>query len=401
MHALRGKKILIGVAGSIAAYKSVFLLRLLVRAGAEVRVVMTPAATSFIGPVNFSTLSGHPVHIRILEEGDWQNHVELGLWADLYLIAPLTANTLSSLAHGRCDNMVTAAYLSARCPVMIAPAMDLDMWLHPATRRNLQLLMDDGVQLLPVGEGELASGLHGPGRMAEPEQILEAVSQFFRRNQSLAGMEILVTAGPTREAIDPVRYVSNHSSGKMGIAIADALAARGGRVHLLLGPTHHRPQSPEVHVILVETARDMLAEAESLFPQCRAAVFAAAVADYRPQEVAPHKLKKKGETHALTMTANPDIAATLGSRKQAGQVLVGFALETDNELVHARTKLLSKHQDFIVLNSLRDPGAGFGGDTNQVRFLYPDNNVKAFGLKSKRAVAEDIVEELAGLLIRC
>lgn len=398
MDALRGKHILIGVTGSIAAYKSIFLLRLLVRAGAEVRVVMTPSAASFVGPINFSTLSKHPVHTRILEEAGWNNHVELGMWADLYLIAPLTANTLSSLAQGRCENMVSAAYLSARCPVMIAPAMDLDMWEHPATRRNLQTLLNDGVSLIPVGDGELASGLHGPGRMAEPEAIFTTVTNHFERSQDLQGIQVLITAGPTREPIDPVRYVSNHSTGKMGIAIADALVRRGADVHLILGPTHHRPQSAAVHLTLVETAQEMLSAAEKVFSQCRAAIFAAAVADYRPREVADRKVKKQDSNLSLALTPNPDIAATLGAIKQPEQILVGFALETDHEVENATAKLHAKNQDFIVLNSLRDEGAGFGGDTNKVSILFPNNKVKSFGLKSKQEVASDIVRELANLL---
>jgi phosphopantothenoylcysteine decarboxylase / phosphopantothenate---cysteine ligase len=397
---LSGKKILLGISGSIAAYKSVYLTRLLTREGAEVRVVMTPSAVSFIAPITFSTLSRYPVQHAIMAEGQWNNHVEMGLWADLFLIAPATAHTLSGMAQGRCDNLVLAAYLSARCPVMIAPAMDLDMWQHPATRRNLELLQSDGVQVIPVGEGELASGLSGPGRMAEPEHIAAFVRDYLTSTRQLEGTEILLTAGPTREGLDPVRFISNHSTGKMGIALADELARRGATVHLVLGPVSLQPSQPGVQVIPVGSAREMLAAAETVFPRCQAAVFAAAVADYRPVQTSGEKIKKSGETLRLELVKNPDIAATLGARKQPGQVLVGFALETSAELEHARAKRADKHLDLIVLNSLRDAGAGFGADTNKVTFIGADNNPREFGLKSKTGVAADIADELCRLLGR-
>lgn len=400
MTALSGKKILLGVSGSIAAYKAVYLTRLLTRERAEVRVVMTPTAAAFISPVTFSTLSRYPVQHAIMAEGQWNNHVDMGLWADLYLIAPATAHTLGGMAQGRCDNLLLAAYLSARCPVMIAPAMDLDMWQHPSTRRNLALLQSDGVQVIPVGDGELASGLSGPGRMAEPEHIVDFVRGFLQASRTMEGLEVLITAGPTREALDPVRFLSNHSTGKMGIALADTLAARGATVHLVLGPVSLRPSHQEVRVIPVQSAEEMLAASAEVFPRCQVAVFAAAVADYRPAQVAGEKIKKTSGNLSLELVKNPDIAATLGARKQPGQVLAGFALETSAGLEEARAKRVAKHLDLIVLNSLQDAGAGFGTDTNKVTFIGPDNNPRVFGLKSKTGVAADIADELASLLGR-
>ncbi len=396
---LTGKKILLGISGSIAAYKAVFLTRLLIRQGAEVRVLMTPSATTFVAPITFSTLSRHPVQYEIMAEGEWNNHVELGLWADLYLIAPATANTLSGMAQGRCDNLLLAAYLSARCPVMIAPAMDLDMWEHPSTRRNLKLLLSDMVQLIPVGHGELASGLSGPGRMAEPEVILDHLEQFFQVDQTLAGNTILITAGPTQEALDPVRFISNHSSGKMGVSLANELASRGAIVHLVLGPCKLAPYHPNINVVNVVSALEMMEASKAIFPTCQAAIFAAAVADYRPAQVASDKIKKSGDHIELQLIKNPDIAATLGRSKQPGQILIGFALETEAEEKNALQKLESKNLDFIVLNSLRDPGAGFETDTNKVTLFFRDTKSRALGLKAKTALAVDIVDELARLLI--
>lgn len=396
---LTGRKILLGISGSIAAYKAVFLTRLLTRQGAEVRVIMTPSATAFVAPITFSTLSRHPVQYEIMGEGEWNNHVELGLWADLFIIAPATANTLSGMAQGRCDNLLLAAYLSARCPVMIAPAMDLDMWEHPSTQRNVHQLLGDEVKLIPVGHGELASGLSGPGRMAEPEVILDHIQQFLQADQTLAGYTILITAGPTQEALDPVRFISNHSSGKMGISLAEELASRGASVHLVLGPSRLAPSHPGVQVIHVISALEMLQASEAIFPHCQAAIFAAAVADYRPEQMEPDKIKKSGDHIELQLVKNPDIAATLGRRKQPGQILVGFALETRDEEKHALQKLESKNLDFIVLNSLRDPGAGFETDTNKVTLYFRDTKSRALGLKAKTAVAGDIADELARLLI--
>ena len=400
MSALQGTRILLGITGSIAAYKAAFLTRLLVRAGAEVRVVMTPSAARFISPLTLSTLSQHPVMTEIMDEGQWNNHVEMGLWADRIVVAPATANTLAAMANGLCDNLLLAILLSARCDVLVAPAMDLDMWAHPATRRNMDTLLRDGVKLIPVGDGELASGLVGPGRMAEPEEILRFLIDDLRPARDLAGKTVIVTAGPTQEALDPVRYLTNHSSGKMGVAIADELARRGANVRLLRGPVEVRPQQPSVSVIPIVTARDLLRAAEQEFPSCDAAVLAAAVADYRPATEAREKIKKTGdnETLSLDLVRNPDIAATLGATKRKGQILVGFALETTNELAYARKKLEAKKFDMIVLNSLRDPGAGFAGDTNKISLVYPSGEPVTFDLKSKADVAKDIVNALAALL---
>lgn len=400
MQALQGKRILLGISGSIAAYKAAFLTRLLVKAGAEVRVVMTPSATRFVSSLTLSTLSKHAVYSEIMDDGQWNNHVELGLWADRIVIAPATANTLAAMANGSCDNLLLAAVLSARCPVLVAPAMDLDMWAHPSTRRNVTTLEADGVRFIPVGDGELASGLSGPGRMAEPEDILNYLTLDLKRTQDLKGKRIMVTAGPTQEALDPVRYLTNHSSGKMGIALAEELASRGADVVLLLGPVDLSPKHPGIQISHITTARDLFAAAQSVFSSCDAAVLAAAVADYRPATEATEKIKKTGnnETLTLELVRNPDIAATLGSAKRPGQVLVGFALETSNELAHAREKLKTKNLDLIVLNSLQDTGAGFAGDTNKISLIYPDTEPKTFNLKSKTAVATDIVDALAQLL---
>lgn len=395
---LNGRKILLGVSGSIAAYKSVYLARLLTRQGAEVRVLMTPTATGFISPITFSSLTRFPVPHEIMAEGQWNNHVDMGLWADLYLVAPATANTLSGMASGRCDNLLLASYLSARCPVMVAPAMDLDMWDHTATRRNLRILEGDGVAIVPVGHGELASGLSGPGRMAEPEDIVRHLERHFQRGAGMEGRRILVTAGPTREALDPVRFLSNHSTGKMGVAIAEELASRGAEVHLVLGPGSVRPSDPRIAVFDVETALEMLSAAEEVFSFCDVAIFTAAVADYRPAEPAVHKIPKGDMPAQLKLERNPDIAATLGERRRPGQVLVGFALETDDGVDRAREKMVRKHLDLVVLNTLADEGAGFGTDTNKVTFIGRDNKTQVFGLKPKAEVAADLADELARLL---
>lgn len=389
-----------GITGSIAAYKAAFLTRLLVRAGSEVRVVMTPSAARFISSLTLSTLSQHPVMTEIMDEEQWNNHVEMGLWADRIVVAPATANTLAAMASGQCDNLLLAIILSARCDVLVAPAMDLDMWTHPATRRNMETLLKDGVKVIPVGDGELASGLVGPGRMAEPEEILQYLIDDLRPSQDLAGKTVLVTAGPTQEALDPVRYLTNQSSGKMGVAIADELARRGAHVRLLLGPVDVHPKHPGVAVIPIVTAQDLLNAAQQEFPACDAAVLAAAVADYRPATESREKIKKTddNDTLSLELVRNPDIAATLGASKRKDQVLVGFALETSNELAYARKKLEAKNFDFIVLNSLRDEGAGFAGDTNKVSLVYPSGDPVSFDLKSKTAVAVDIVNALAALL---
>lgn len=394
MKNLTGKKVLLGVSGSIAAYKAAHLVRLLVKEGAEVQVLMTPAARDFISPLTLSTLSRRPVFSDVHSEAAWNNHVELGLWADVYLLAPLTANTLGKLAQGICDSVLAAVYLSARCSVFFAPAMDVDMWHHPATQRNVRQLQQDGHTLIPVGDGELASGLSGPGRMAEPEDIVALLQQHFQQAQELKGKRALVTAGPTHEPLDPVRFLGNHSSGKMGVAIAEALAARGAEVDLLLGPSALHPQHPRIRLQRVQTAQQMYEAAQLLFPQTDIAVMAAAVADYRPAQVAGQKLKKSDENLSIQLERTPDIAASLGLQKRPEQCFVGFALETEQEEAHALGKLHRKNFDFIVLNSLRDPGAGFQHDTNKVRLLFADNKQQDFQLKSKSAVAHDITDTI-------
>ncbi len=388
------KKILLGVSGSIAAYKAAHLTRLLVKEGAEVRVLMTEAAAAFISPLTLATLSKNEVLMDVRTEAAWNNHVALGLWADAYAVAPATAHTLAKMAHGLCDNILTAVYLSARCPVWIAPAMDVDMWHHPATQANVERLKARGVRLIPVEYGELASGLVGEGRMAEPETIVHHLLASDDRSQPLAGKKALVTAGPTHEAIDPVRFIGNHSSGKMGIAIAEALARKGAEVTLVLGPTHLRPSHPRVQVIPVVSAQDMYEVCTEHFSQAHVAVLAAAVADYRPQSAAPVKIKKQGKQIDLPLVETVDIAAELGRIKRADQLLVGFALETDNEEDNARAKLVKKNFDFIVLNSLRYEGAGFGCDTNRVTILRRDGSQTRFDLKPKSAVGEDIAQEI-------
>lgn len=393
MEVLQGKKIILGVSGSIAAYKAVYLLRLLLKAGAEVQVIMTPASTQFVSPLTFSTLSQRPVFSAVLSEEGWNNHVELGLWADAIVLAPATANTLAKLAHGICDTIVQAVYLSARCPVFFAPAMDLDMWAHPSTQANVRLLQTYGNHLIDVAEGELASGLHGKGRMAEPEDILAQLQSFFEQAapKPLKG-KLLVTAGPTYEAIDPVRFIGNHSTGSMGIAIARSAAARGAQVTLVLGPSQLAIEPhPNIRLTRVQSAQEMYEASLAEWPSCQAAILAAAVADYRPAEVAQEKIKKSADEIQLRLIRNPDIAKTLGGQKQAHQKLIGFAMETQNGLENAARKLQEKNMDFIVLNSLRDPGAGFGPGTNKVSILSAAGETIDFPVKSKTEVAEDIL----------
>ena len=394
---MKGKKIILAVTGSIAAHKAAFLTRLLIKAGAEVQVLMTDAAKHFITPLTLSTLSKKPVFTEIISEESWNSHVELGLWADAMVVAPCTATTLAKLANGMSDNIVTATYLSARCPIFIAPAMDLDMWKHPATIRNLDLLRGYGCHLIPVGYGELASGLVGDGRMAEPEEIIVFVDNFFNKKEDLKGKKILVTAGPTYEALDPVRFIGNRSSGKMGVAIADELAGRGAEVILVLGPSKLQAEHPSVLTLKVESAQQMYEAATAHFSECDAAILAAAVADYRPKHVSDIKIKKKEGDMTIELEKTLDIAATLGSRKQAHQKLIGFALETNSELENALSKLKRKNLDFIVLNSLRDAGAGFSHNTNKISIIFSENNVKEFDLKNKDDVAKDIVDELVQL----
>lgn len=389
------KKVILGISGSIAAYKSAFLTRLLVKKGAEVQVLMTGSAADFITPLTLSTLSKRPVLSDVSSESGWNNHVELGLWADALIIAPATANTLAKLANGLCDNILSAVYLSARCPVFVAPAMDVDMWHHPATRANIERLRSFGVQVIPVGHGELASGLVGDGRMAEPEDIVAWLDAYFNGQRPLAGKKALVTAGPTFEPLDPVRFIGNHSTGKMGIAIAETLADQGAEVTLVLGPTTVQPSHPGLRVVPVMSAQDMYEACAPIFPGSDITVLAAAVADYRPAVFSEVKIKKKDEDMRIDLAKTVDIAATLGRQKRPGQMLVGFALETNNEEDNALAKLEKKNLDFIVLNSLRDAGAGFGHDTNKITILRRDGSKTAFELKSKSEVARDIVAEIA------
>jgi phosphopantothenoylcysteine decarboxylase/phosphopantothenate--cysteine ligase len=393
---LHGKKIMLGVCGSIAAYKSAVLVRLLVKAGAEVKVVMTPGAHDFITPLTLSTLSKNPVFSAFVkdETGQWNNHVDLALWADALVIAPATANTVAKMANGLCDNLLLAVYLSARCPVFLAPAMDLDMLQHPATQANLQKIRSFGNHIIDPAYGELASGLIGTGRMAEPEEITSHLGTFFDSHQRLQGKTALVTAGPTYEALDPVRFIGNHSTGKMGFAIAEALADLGAQVNLVAGPTQQHTQHPGIHVIHVTSAEDMYTHCAALFPTTDITVLSAAVADYRPAVVADQKIKKKDETLTLELTKTRDIAASLGKLKHNGQVLVGFALETEHERDNAIKKLSAKNFDFIVLNSLNDKGAGFGHDTNKISIIDRQNAVHDFDLKSKKEVARDIVNTI-------
>ncbi len=396
---LNGKRIILGVTGGIAAYKSALLVRLLVKAGADVRVVMTPASHAFITPLTLATLSKHPALTEFTEgeSGEWNNHVELGLWADLMVIAPASASTISKLAEGRSDNLLMAVFLSARCPVLVAPAMDLDMYAHAATQANLLRIQQQGARVIPPGTGELASGLSGEGRMAEPEEILAFIEATFANAQRLSGKKILVTAGPTYEAIDPVRFIGNHSTGKMGFALAEALAERGAEVELVAGPVSLAVKNPRIRRTDVTSAKEMYAAATALFPGCDAAVLSAAVADFRPKNAAGAKIKKEsGGLAKIELEETQDILAELGKMKKQGQVLAGFALETENEAANAKAKLEKKNLDFIVLNSLREPGAGFGGDTNRISILTREGKTLNFELKSKTAAAGDIADHLAG-----
>ena len=393
---LSGKKILLGVTGSIAAYKSILLVRLLVKEGAEVKVVMTPSANDFVSGLTLSTLSKNEVSTDLFDEHSWSNHVALGRWADLMVIAPLSCNTLSKMAHGACDNLLLAVYLSATCPVVMAPAMDEDMWRHPATKNNVEALLDHGCQLIPVESGELASGLFGEGRMAEPETILQYLRSFFIHKQDLKGKKALVTAGPTYEAIDPVRFIGNHSSGKMGYAIAEELYSRGAEVTLISGPVSILKRSEKIDLIKVERAEEMY-NAAMLHSNYDIAVLAAAVADYTPVEIAEQKIKKANGVFDLKLQKTRDILQALGEIKKDRQILVGFALETENEIINARKKLEQKNADMIVLNSLKDEGAGFKKDTNKITLLKKSGEERKFETKSKQLVAKDIVDSIIEL----
>ena len=395
---LKNKKIILGISGSIAAYKCAFLTRLLVKAGAEVKVLMTPTATKFITPLTLSTLSNHEVLTEVSSEAGWNNHVELGLWADAMILAPTTATTLGKLVNGICDNMLVAVYLSARCPVFFAPAMDLDMWMHPATQHNVERLQSYGNHLIPVGHGELASGLVGDGRMAEPEDIVTTLAHFFASKQDFAGKNVLVTAGPTYEAIDPVRFIGNHSSGKMGVAVAKVFAEHGAKVHLVLGPSQLSVQNENMTVERIRSAQEMYAAVERKYSQSDITVLAAAVADYRPAQVATQKIKKKMGDFQIELERTVDIAATIGKQKRSDQINIGFALETNDAIKNALGKLQRKNFDAIVLNTMEDAKATFQHDTNKVTIIQADGTQESYPLKSKKAVAEDILATVSKII---
>lgn len=396
---MRGKHIVLGISGGIAAYKSAHLLRLLVKQGAEVQVVITPNGKEFITPVTLSALSGKPVisDFFTANSGEWHSHVDLGLWADLMVIAPATASTIAKMATGVADNMLVTTYLSAKEHVMVAPAMDLDMWMHPSTQRNISVLEADGVEVIQPASGELASHLVGKGRMEEPENIVARIKAFFSRSGSLAGKKVAITAGPTYERLDPVRFIGNYSSGKMGFALAEECAARGADVALIAGPVSLAVSSPRIRRIDVESAMEMRDAALREFADAQIGVFSAAVSDYRPETMADSKIKREfSDDMTLKLVKNPDIAAECGKAKQDGQLFVGFALETDNEMANAQSKLARKNLDMIVLNSLRDKGAGFRTDTNKVT-IVTSKGVSAYPLKPKREVAADIIDAILSL----
>jgi phosphopantothenoylcysteine decarboxylase/phosphopantothenate--cysteine ligase len=397
---LTGKKIVLGVCGSIASYKAAHLVRLLLKAGAEVQVVMTKDAVSFITPLTLATLSKKPVLVDyfIPETGEWNNHVELGLWADILLFAPASANTLGKMATGICDNLLLATYLSAKCPVYFAPAMDLDMWKHPSTVQNVKLLQSYGNILIQPNAGELASGLIGEGRMAEPEEIVALLQQELKKKLPLVGKKSLVTAGPTYEAIDPVRFIGNHSSGKMGFAIAEELYRLGAHVTLITGPTALSLSHKAIKRLDVVSADDLLKATVAEFSDADITVMSAAVADYKPEQIANQKIKKKEQAFSLNLIKTTDILAELGNKKRANQLLIGFALETENEVAHAADKLKRKNLDLIVLNSLNDEGAGFKSDLNKITILDKQLNAETFVLKPKNEVAQDICQKILALI---
>jgi phosphopantothenoylcysteine decarboxylase / phosphopantothenate---cysteine ligase len=393
---LKGKKILIGITGSIAAYKAIYLVRLLVKAGAEVKVIMTPAAKDFVSTLTLSTLSKNPVLVDLFDEQSWSNHVMIGRWADVMVIAPLSCNTLAKMAHGLCDNLLLAVYLSATCPVVVAPAMDEDMWNHASTRENLDKLSSFDNKIIPVGKGELASGLHGDGRMAEPEEIVQFITDNFFLTKTLAGKKAFVSAGPTYEPIDPVRFIGNHSSGKMGLAIAKELHNRGAEVVLVAGPSNIESVNG-LQVIKVNTAGEMYQACAESFKHADIGIMAAAVADYTPVNRAREKIKKTGKNISLELKQTPDILKTLGEQKRNKQILVGFALETVNERKNALEKLKKKNADLIVLNSLNDKDAGFGKDTNKITIFGKGGKEFQFETKTKQEVAKDIVDTIIQL----
>jgi phosphopantothenoylcysteine decarboxylase/phosphopantothenate--cysteine ligase len=397
---LKGKNILLGITGSIAAYKAATLVRLLVKDEANVKVIMTPLAKEFITPLTLATLSKNPILVDFFnpENGDWNSHVDLGIWADLYLIAPATANTMAKMATGVADNLLLTSYLSAKCPVMVAPAMDLDMYQHPTTQNNLKILQGYGNIIIEAATGELASGLSGKGRMEEPENILDAIKSFFSVSDSLKGKKIMVTSGPTFEPIDPVRFIGNRSSGKMGMSVAIELANRGASVTFISGPVNTLPKHSNVNVVKVSTAKEMFDAAVNSFSTQDAAILAAAVADFAPKKASDNKIKRKENTLTLELEPTQDIAKELGKRKSSSQKLIGFALETENEIENAKRKLESKNLDLIVLNSTNDQGAGFEVDTNKVTIIHRSGVQTPFELKSKQEVAKDIVNQLASIL---
>jgi phosphopantothenoylcysteine decarboxylase/phosphopantothenate--cysteine ligase len=391
---LKGKRIILGITGGIAAYKIPLLVRELKKKEADVQCIMTPASCDFVSPLTLATLSQNPVCIDFwnVKDGTWTNHVELGMWADLMVIAPLTANTLAKMTNGGCDNLLLATYLSAKCPVLVAPAMDLDMYAHPTTSENLKRLEQHGVQIAPAEHGFLASGLEGQGRMTESAQIVEHISFFFEQSTSMEGKKVLVTAGPTYERIDPVRFVGNHSSGKMGFALAKNLLKRGAEVILITGPTQCELFHKNVTRIDILSADEMLVEVQNHFPSCDGGIFSAAVSDYKPVNPSAVKLKKTADELTIHLLKNPDILQWAGDHKKENQFLVGFALETNNALEYGKGKLEKKNLDFIVVNSLEDSGAGFGHDTNKITILDSNNNVKGFELSTKDSAANTIVD---------
>ena len=393
---LKGKKILIGISGSIAAYKIPLLVRLLKKEGAEVKVVMSPVACDFVTPLTLSTLSQQPILIEPYNkiDGSWNSHVDWGRWADLFVMAPVSANTLAKMAAGIADNLLTTTYLAAKCPVFFAPAMDLDMFHHPTTRRNIETLLSFGNQLIQPQVGELASGLFGEGRMEEPEVIFETIRNFFSSLEDLSGKKVLITAGPTYESIDPVRFIGNYSSGKMGFELALEAANRGALVTLVSGPVDLEINHPNIELIRVKSANQMAEACFEVFPTCDIAIMAAAVADYTPENPAPQKIKKADEKFSLQLTKTTDILAELGKRKQPGQFLTGFALETENEIPNAMLKLKNKNLDLIVLNSLNDAGSGFGTSTNKVTLIFRDGEQKPLPLQSKAKVAGQIFDAI-------
>lgn len=393
---MQGKHILIGVTGGIAAYKTAYLIRDLVKRGAEVKVIMTEKAKAFITPLTLATLSRNPILVDFFDptNGAWNSHVSLGLWADAYIIAPATANTIAKMAHGVADNLLTTTYLSARCPIFVAPAMDLDMYAHPTTQENIEYLKSKGVNIIDAASGFLASGLEGKGRMAEPEEISERVSEFFNSKQELSGKKVLITAGPTYEKIDPVRFIGNHSTGKMGYALAEECASRGADVYLVSGPVQIKAKHPNIKTISVTSAEEMYNAANAEFESSDICILCAAVADFRPETQADEKIKREKDDLVIRLKPTQDIAASLGAKKKDNQILVGFALETNNEAQNAKGKLERKNLDFIVLNSLKDANACFGYDTNKITIIERNGNSEAFCLKSKTEVAKDIIDKI-------